>query len=294
MKRIFLFLVTNIAIMLVITIIINIFGLGQVLDAQGVDLDLTSLLMLSAVVGGTGSFISLAMSKSMAKHSTGAYVITQPQNEQEQWLINTVSRQAQAAGIGMPEVAIYDSPDINAFATGMLRNDSLVAVSTGLLRGMTRDEAEAVLAHEVSHVANGDMVTLALIQGVVNTFVMFLSRVIGHLVDKIVFKTERGQGPAFYVTMIVAELVLGVLASIIVMWFSRQREFRADAGGATLAGRQNMIAALERLMQAHTPPLPEKMAAFGISGGGGGGLKRLFMTHPPLEERIAALRQATG
>jgi heat shock protein HtpX len=201
-----------------------------------------------------------------------------------------VARQAQAAGIKMPEVAIWDSPEVNAFATGMNKNAALVAVSTGLLRGMTKAEAEAVMAHEISHVANGDMVTLALIQGVVNTFVMFFSRVIGHLVDKIVFKTERGQGPAFYVTMIVAELVLGVLASIIVMWFSRQREFRADAGGATLAGRQNMIAALERLMQAHTPPLPEKMAAFGISGGGGGGLKRLFMTHPPLEERIAALK----
>ena len=291
MKRIFLFLVTNIAIMLVITIIINIFGLGQVLDAQGVDLDLTSLLMLSAVVGGTGSFISLAMSKSMAKYSTGAYVITQPQNEQEQWLINTVSRQAQAAGIGMPEVAIYDSPDINAFATGMLRNDSLVAVSTGLLRGMTRDEAEAVLAHEVSHVANGDMVTLALIQGVVNTFVFFLSRVVGHIIDRAVFKTERGHGPAYWVTTIIAQLVLGILASAIVMWFSRQREYRADAGAAYLEGKQKMISALERLQKSENQPhLPEQLEAFGISGGMATGLKRLFMSHPPLSERIEALR----
>ena len=291
MKRIFLFLVTNIAIMLVITIIINIFGLGQVLDAQGVDLDLTSLLMLSAVMGVTGSFISLAMSKSMAKHSTGAYVITHPQNEQEQWLINTVSRQAQAAGIGMPEVAIYDSPDINAFATGMLRNDSLVAVSTGLLRGMTRDEAEAVLAHEVSHIANGDMVTLALIQGVVNTFVFFLSRVVGHIIDRAVFKTERGHGPAYWVTTIIAQLVLGILASAIVMWFSRQREYRADAGAAYLEGKQKMISALERLQKsANQPHLPEQLEAFGISGGMATGLKRLFMSHPPLSERIEALR----
>ena len=189
----------------------------------------------------------------------------------------------------MPEVAVYDSPEVNAFATGMSKNSSLVAVSTGLLNSMTKEEAEAVLAHEVSHAANGDMVTMALIQGVVNTFVMFFSRVIGHLVDKVVFKTERGTGPAFYVTMIVAELVLGVLASMIVMWFSRQREFRADAGGASLAGRQNMVNALKRLGNLHPAPLPEKMAAFGIAGGVGGGLKRLFMTHPPIEERIAAL-----
>jgi heat shock protein HtpX len=231
------------------------------------------------------------MSKSMAKHSTGAYVITQPQNEQEQWLINTVSRQAQAAGIGMPEVAIYDSPDINAFATGMLRNDSLVAVSTGLLRGMTRDEAEAVLAHEVSHIANGDMVTLALIQGVVNTFVFFLSRVVGHIIDRAVFKTERGHGPAYWVTTIIAQLVLGILASAIVMWFSRQREYRADAGAAYLEGKQKMISALERLQKsANQPHLPEQLEAFGISGGMATGLKRLFMSHPPLSERIEALR----
>jgi heat shock protein HtpX len=217
-------------------------------------------------------------------------VIEQPRTQTEIWLVETVRRQAQMANIGMPEVAIYDAPEVNAFATGMSKNNALVAVSTGLLASMTKDEAEAVLAHEVSHVANGDMVTLALIQGVVNTFVIFLSRVIGHLVDRVVFKTERGHGPAFWVTAIIAELILGILASIIVMWFSRQREFRADAGGANLAGRQKMIAALERLAAGRTAPLPDQMAAFGIAGGLGSGIKRLFMTHPPLEERIAALK----
>ena len=219
------------------------------------------------------------------------YVIEQPRNEQEQWLVNTVARQAKEAGIGMPEVAIYDSPDINAFATGMMRDSSLVAVSTGLLHGMTRDEAEAVLAHEVSHVANGDMVTLALIQGVINTFVFFLSRVIGHIIDRAVFKTERGHGPAYWITTVVAQLVLGILASAIVMWFSRQREYRADAGAAYLEGKQKMIRALERLQKSiNEPHLPEQLEAFGISGGMGTGLKRLFMSHPPLDERIAALR----
>jgi heat shock protein HtpX len=290
MKRIALFLITNLAIMLVLGVVISVFGLGNVLDAQGVGLDLGSLLVLSAVVGMTGSIISLAMSKFMAKKSTGAYVITSPRNETEQWLFATVERQAQAAGIRMPEVAIYDSPDMNAFATGMFRNDALVAVSTGLLRGMSRDEVEAVLAHEVSHVANGDMITLALIQGVVNTFVFFLSRVIGHIVDRVVFKTERGHGPAYWITAIVAQVVLGILASAIVMWFSRQREYRADAGGADLAGRQKMINALKRLQQSvNQPHLPEQLEAFGISGGMGSGFKRLFMSHPPLEERIALL-----
>jgi len=293
MKRIFLFLATNIAIMLVITIMIHIFGLGQILDEQGVDIDLTSLLMLSAVVGMTGSIISLALSKSMAKHTTGAYVIEQPRNEQEQWLFNVVQRQANAAGISMPEVAIYDAPDINAFATGMFRNDSLVAVSTGLLQGMTRDEAEAVLAHEVSHVANGDMVTLALIQGVINTFVFFLSRVIGHIIDRAIFKTERGHGPAYWFTTIIAQLVLGILASAIVMWFSRHREYRADAGAASLEGRQKMISALERLQKSvNQPHLPEQLEAFGISGGMADGLKSLFMSHPPLADRIEALLRA--
>lgn len=291
MKRIFLFLVTNIAIMLVLGIIISVFGLGNVLDEQGIGLDLGALLVLSAVIGMTGSFISLAMSKFMAKQSTGAQVIESPRNEVEQWLFITVQKQAQAAGIGMPEVAIYDSPDMNAFATGMFRDSALVAVSTGLLRGMKREEVEAVLAHEVSHVANGDMVTLALIQGVVNTFVFFLSRVIGHIVDRVVFKTERGHGPAYWVTAIIAQVVLGILASAIVMWFSRQREYRADAGGAALAGKASMIAALERLQKSvDQPHLPEQLEAFGISGGMGSGIKRLFMSHPPLSERIEVLK----
>ena len=288
MKRVFLFLATNFAIVLVLSVTMCLLGVEPYLNAQG--LNLGSLLIFAAVMGMGGSFISLAISKWTAKRSVGAEVIETPRNEGERWLVETVRRQAQQAGIGMPEVAIYQSPEVNAFATGMNKNNALVAVSTGLLQSMTREEAEAVLGHEVSHVANGDMVTLALIQGVVNTFVMFLSRVIGYLVDKIVFKTERGQGPAFFVTMIVAEMVLGILASIIVMWFSRQREFRADRGGANLAGRQKMINALQRLQQAHPEPLPEKMAAFGISGHNGGGLKRLFMTHPPLEERIAVLK----
>ena len=288
MKRVFLFLATNFAIVLVLSVTMRLLGVEPSLNAQG--LNLGSLLIFAAVMGMGGSFISLAISKWTAKRSVGAEVIETPRNEGERWLVETVRRQAQQAGIGMPEVAIYQSPEVNAFATGMNKNNALVAVSTGLLQSMTREEAEAVLGHEVSHVANGDMVTLALIQGVVNTFVMFLSRVIGYLVDKIVFKTERGQGPAFFVTMIVAEMVLGILASIIVMWFSRQREFRADRGGANLAGRQKMINALQRLQQAHPEPLPEKMAAFGISGHNGGGLKRLFMTHPPLEERIAVLK----
>jgi heat shock protein HtpX len=291
MKRIFLFLATNLAIIFVLSISLRLLGFEGFLDQQGIDLNLNSLLLFAAVFGFGGSFLSLAISKWTAKRFTGARVIEQARTSQEQWLVNTVQRQAQAAGIGMPEVAIYDAADVNAFATGMSRNNALVAVSSGLLHAMTQDEAEAVLAHEVSHVANGDMVTLALIQGVVNTFVIFLSRVIGHLVDRVVFKTERGHGPAFWITAIVAELVLGVLASIIVMWFSRQREFRADAGGARLAGSQKMIAALERLRQSSKQPhLPDQLAAFGISGGIGSGLRRLFMSHPPLEERIAMLR----
>jgi len=290
MKRVFLFLATNLAIIVVLSITLRLLGFERILDEQGVGLDLNSLLVFAAVFGFGGALISLAISKWTAKRLTGAQVIEQPRNATEIWLIETVRRQAKQAGIGMPEVAIYDAPEVNAFATGASRNKALVAVSTGLLQSMTREEAEAVLAHEVSHVANGDMVTLALIQGVVNTFVIFLSRVIGHLVDRVVFKTERGHGPAFWVTVVIAELVLGILASIIVMWFSRQREFRADRGGANLAGREKMIAALERLAAGRTAPLPDQMAAFGIAGGLGGGIKRLFMTHPPLEERIAALK----
>jgi heat shock protein HtpX len=290
MKRVFLFLTTNLAIIVVLSITLRLFGVERILDQQGVGLDLNALLIFAAVFGFGGSFISLAISKWTAKRFTGAQVIEQARTSQEQWLVSTVKRQAQSAGIGMPEVAIYDSPDVNAFATGMSRNKALVAVSTGLLNRMNQDEAEAVLGHEISHVANGDMVTLALIQGVVNTFVIFLSRIIGHLVDRVVFKTERGHGPAFWIATIVAELVLGILASIIVMWFSRYREFRADAGGASLAGRQKMIAALRRLQSTVAQPhLPDQLAAFGISGGIGSGIKRLFMSHPPLEERIAAL-----
>jgi heat shock protein HtpX len=288
MKRTLYFLATNLAIVLVLSVTMRILGVEPYLNAQG--LNLGNLLTFAAIMGFGGAFISLAISKWTAKRMSGAVVIEQPRTQSEIWLVDTVRRQAQAVGIKMPEVAVFDSPEVNAFATGMTRNSSLVAVSSGLLNTMRKNEAEAVLAHEVSHIANGDMVTLALIQGVVNTFVMFLSRVIGYVVDKVVFKTERGTGPAFFVTMIIAELVLGVLASIIVMWFSRQREFRADRGGASLAGRQNMIAALERLNSLHPAPLPDKMAAFGISGGGASGIKRLFMTHPPLEERIAALK----
>jgi heat shock protein HtpX len=290
MKRIVLFLATNLAIVLVLSISMRLLGVEPYLNAQG--LNLSSLLVFAAVMGFGGAFISLAISKWMAKKSVGAQVITAPRTPTEQWLVQTVARQAEAAGIKMPEVAIWESPDVNAFATGMSKNSALIAVSTGLLQQMTREEAEAVLGHEMAHVANGDMVTLALIQGVVNTFVLFLSRVIGHTVDRVIFRTEEGHGPAFWVTVIIADLVLGILASIIVMWFSRQREFRADTGGARLAGRGAMIAALERLASLHPQPLPDKMAAFGIAGGGAGGIKRLFMTHPPLADRIAALRGA--
>lgn len=289
MKRIILFLATNLAIVVVLSITLRLFGFEKILDAQGVGLDINSLLLFASVFGFGGSLMSLALSKWTAKRFTGAQVIEMPRNAQEHWLVTTVQRQAKIAGIGMPEVAIYDAPDVNAFATGMSRNDALVAVSTGLLNTMSQDEAEAVLAHEVSHIANGDMVTLALIQGVVNTFVIFLSRVIGHTIDRVVFKTEEGHGPAFWVTTIIAEIVLGVLASIIVMWFSRQREFRADAGGASLAGKNKMIAALRRLQLTHEHAhLPDQLAAFGISGGSSG-LMSLFLSHPPLEERIAAL-----
>jgi heat shock protein HtpX len=292
MKRIFLLVATNVAILLVLSVTLRVFGVDRILDEQGAGLDLNALLIFSAVLGFSGSLISLAMSKFIAKRMMGVRVIEQPRDANEAWLVETVRRQAAAAGIGMPEVGIFDAPDMNAFATGPRKNNALVAVSTGLLRGMSRQEAEAVLGHEVSHVANGDMVTLTLIQGVVNTFVIFLSRVIGYVIDRVVFKTERGHGPAFLVTVIVAQLVLGILASMIVMWFSRQREFRADAGGAKLEGRDSMIGALERLRQQHPQPLPDQMAAFGISGTLGQGLKRLLMTHPPLEERIAALRAA--
>ncbi len=292
MKRVLLFLATNIAVLIVLSVsaslIMNFLGVREVPGG----LNLEALLIFASVIGFGGAFISLAMSKWMAKRATGAVVIERPRNADEQWLVDTVRRQAKQAGIGMPEVAIYDAPDINAFATGMKRNAALVAVSSGLLRAMDRNEAEAVLGHEITHVANGDMVTLTLIQGVVNTFVIVLSRVIGYVVDRLILKNDREElGMGFFVTSLVAQIVLGILASMIVMWFSRNREFRADAGGARLAGREKMIAALQALKRAHEPPaLPDQVAAFGISGGVGGGLKRLFMSHPPLDERIAALQ----
>jgi len=287
MKRIIYFLITNMAIVLVLSVTMRLLGVEPYLNASG--LDLSNLLAFAAIMGFGGAFISLAISKWSAKRMSGAVVIEEPHTPTEIWLMKTVRAQADAVGINMPEVAIFNSAEVNAFATGMTKNSSLVAVSSGLLNAMTKDEAEAVLAHEVSHIANGDMVTLTLIQGVVNTFVMFLSRVIGYMVDKVIFKTERGTGPAFFVTMIIAELVLGLLASMIVMWFSRQREFRADAGAAKLSSRSKMIAALERLQAQHEPSaLPKQMAAFGISGGGG--FSKLFASHPSLDDRIAALR----
>ena len=290
MSRILLFLATNFAVMALIGVVFQLLGIQGMLQSNGVDLNLQAVMVMSLIVGFSGSIISLFMSKSMAKRSMGVRVIEQPANNAERWLVETVYRQADKAGIGRPEVGIFDSPQPNAFATGANKNAALVAVSTGLLNAMTQDEVEAVLGHEVSHVANGDMVTMALIQGVVNTFVMFLSTVIGHIVDRVVFKTERGHGPAYYITSIIAQLVLSVLATMIVMWFSRQREFRADRGGAELAGRQKMIASLRRLQQAHaTEDLPDQMAAFGIAGGVGEGIKALFLSHPPLEQRIAAL-----
>jgi heat shock protein HtpX len=290
MMRIVLFLATNAAVLVLISVVFQLLGIEGLLQQNGVDLDLQALLVMSAVIGFGGSFISLAMSKWMAKHSMGVHVIEQPSSQAERWLLETVQRQAREAGIGMPEVGIFDSPEPNAFATGISRNDSLVAVSTGLLHNMRAEEVEAVLGHEMTHVSNGDMVTMGLLQGVVNTFVIFISRVVGHVVDRVVFKTERGHGPAFFITSIVAQILLSILASMIVMWFSRWREFRADAGGAQLAGRGKMIAALRRLQAVHEPhDLPDQLAAFGISGGMGEGMKKLFLSHPPLEERIAAL-----
>ncbi|MGH8129955.1 MAG: protease HtpX [Steroidobacteraceae bacterium] len=290
MKRILLFLLTNFAILIVASVTLRLLGVEPWLDQQGINF--SSLLIFGAVLGFGGAFLSLAISKWTAKRMMGVRVIGQPSNEPETWLLETVRRLAGQAGIGMPEVGYFESPAPNAFATGARRDKALVAVSTGLLQRMSRQEVEAVLGHEVSHVANGDMVTLTLIQGVVNTFVFVASRLIGNVVDKVVFRNEQGHGPAFWITTIIAELVLAFLATMIVMWFSRQREFRADGGGARLAGRQNMIAALETLGRGHGAPLPDKMAAFGISSGVGQGLKRLFMSHPPIEERIAALQAA--
>lgn len=282
-NRVFLFLATNLAVLALVSIVMSVLGVNP--NQFG------GLLIMAALFGFGGSIVSLLLSKWMAKRSTGAHVIEQPRNEAEQWLLSTVRRQAEAAGIGMPEVAIYDAPEINAFATGANRNNALVAVSTGLLRAMNRDEAEAVLAHEVSHVANGDMVTMALLQGVLNTFVIVLARVVGRVVDGAISGSRDGDAPGFgyYIIVFVLEMVFGLFASMIAMWFSRHREFRADAGGASLAGRHKMIAALERLAQTHgASTLPKQVAAFGISGGMSG----LLRSHPPLEDRIAALRRA--
>ncbi|CAM8395845.1 HtpX Zn-dependent protease with chaperone function [Candidatus Methylopumilus universalis] len=293
MKRIFYFLVTNLAIVLVLSVTMRLLGVEPFLNANG--LNLNSLLIFAAVMGFGGAFISLAISKWSAKRMSGAVTIENPKTLDEIWLVNIVKKQSQAVGIQMPEVAIFNSPVVNAFATGMSRNSSLVAVSSGLLEMMTKDEAEAVIGHEISHIANGDMVTLTLIQGVVNTFVLFFSRVIGYTVDKVVFKTRQGTGPAFFITMIISELLLGVLASIVVMWFSRQREYRADIGGGQLAGNQKMIAALQRLKsQYESSALPKSIAALGISGEQGMGLKELFSTHPSLDDRIARLQQNTN
>lgn len=289
MLRIFLFLATNVAIMVVISIVFSVLGISGTLAANGVDLNLNALLIMSAVIGMSGSLISLAISKWSAKRGMGVHVIEHPQNETERWLVGIVQRQAQRAGISMPEVGIFQTPDANAFATGMSRNNALVAVSTGLLQAMSPDEVEAVVGHEISHVANGDMVTMALMQGVVNTFVYFFASIIGHVVDRVIFKTEQGHGMGYYIVQIIAQIALSFLASILVMWFSRYREFKADAGGAKLAGKEKMIAALRALQRAHEPQeLPGQFAAFAINGGG---VKKLFMSHPPLEERIAALQK---
>ncbi|MCI0654404.1 MAG: protease HtpX [Methylococcaceae bacterium] len=291
--RILLFLMTNLAILVVVSLLFRLLGINGILDQQGVNLDLNSLLMMSALIGMTGSVISLMMSKFMAKRAMGVQIIGKPSNASEQWIVQTVQRQARDAGIGMPEIGIFDSPDSNAFATGMNKNAALVAVSTGLLRNMDSDEVEAVIGHEITHVANGDMVTLALIQGVVNTFVYFFASVIGFVVDRVILRNERGVGLGYHITQIVAQICLSFLATAIVMWFSRQREFRADAGGAALAGRQKMISALRTLQRAHEPQaLPGEFAAFGINSGVAEGLRKIFMSHPPLEERIAALQQS--
>lgn len=292
MLRLLLFFGTNIAVLLVISIVFRVFGLEEMLTQSGSGINLGALLIFSAAFGMIGSFISLAMSKWIALRSTGARVIKEPANDTERWLLQTVKRQAQAAGIGMPDVAIYQAAEMNAFATGMKRNSALVAVSTGLLQGMRSNEVEAVLAHEVSHVANGDMVTMALLQGVLNTFVIFFSRVVGMLVDRLIFRNERGYGIGFWISSIVAQVVFGMLASMIAMWFSRYREFRADAGAARLNGRESMISALSTLGRTYgQSSLPESVEAFGISGRFGAGMKKLFMSHPPIEERIQALRQ---
>jgi len=289
MMRILLFLATNVAVLIVISVVFRLLGLDSLLLETG-GIDMGALLIMAAIIGFSGSLISLFLSKTLAKHGMGVHVIEQPSNRLEHWLMETVARQAEQAGIGMPEVGIFDSPEPNAFATGWNRNEALVAVSTGLLHHMREDEVEAVIGHEISHVANGDMVTLALIQGVVNTFVVFLSRIVGHVVDRVILKNEQGYGVGYFVASIVAELMLSVLATMIVMWFSRYREYRADAGGASLTSRRQMAAALRALQRVHEPQdLPSgEFAAFGVSGRIGEGFMALFRSHPPLEKRIAA------
>src|SRR6185437_7442235 len=287
MKRIILFVATNLAVVLVLSVVLRLFGLDRALASQGIAYG--QLLVFSLVVGFTGAIISLLMSKSIAKWTTGARVIDTPQNEAETWLLGTVQKLATQVGIQMPEVGIYEGP-ANAFATGAFKNSAFVAVSTGLLQSMNHEEVEAVLGHEISHVANGDMVTLTLIQGVVNTFVIFLSRIVGSIVDRAVFRTERGTGPGYFITVMVCQIVFGILASMIVAWFSRWREFRADAGSARLLGPQPMIHALQRLGGIEAGGLPQAMNAFGIAGSGG--FMALFASHPPIEQRIAALQSA--
>jgi len=289
--RILLFLATNIAVLVLVSIVFNLLGLQGILSANGVDLNLSSLLVFCALFGFFGSFVSLLLSKFMAKRGTGTYIIETPRNREEQWLLDTVKSLSEEAGIGMPEVGVFPSDAANAFATGWNRNDALVAVSTGLMRRFEEREVRAVLAHEIGHVANGDMITLTLIQGVVNTFVMFFARIIGHTVDRVVFKTERGYGFGYYIVTIIAEIILGILASMIVMWFSRHREYRADAAGAQMAGSGNMIAALQRLKVEQGLPddLPGELTAFGIRAGGRSGLAALFSSHPSLDDRILAL-----
>jgi len=292
--RIVLFLATNLAVILLASVTFRVLGLEEFMYHQGIGINLTGMLVFAAVFGMGGSFFSLLISKWMAKKSVGAHVIDQPGTQSERWLIDTVKELAQNAGIGMPEVAVFDSPQPNAFATGASKNNALVAVSTGLLQNMRPEEVRAVLGHEIGHVANGDMVTLTLIQGVMNTFVIFFARIIGSIVDRTVFRNENGHGMGFFITSMIAQVVLGIGASIIVMWFSRHREFRADAAGANLAGRNNMIAALERLKPAAQMPetMPDTLVAFGISNGVRSGLSALFASHPPLDARIAALRAA--
>jgi len=293
LRRVGLFVATNLAVLMVLGVVMNL--LEPWLIAQGIDVNQATIFVFALIFGMGGAVISLLLSKRMAMMSTGARIIERPRNQVEQWLLATVQAQAREAGIGMPDVAIYDSPQPNAFATGASRNNALVAVSSGLLDRMRPNEVEAVLAHEVSHVANGDMITMTLLQGVLNTFVLLLSRVLGQIIDRAVFRSERGYGPGYFISVMVLQLLLGVLASILVMAFSRWREFRADAGGARLAGRVNMVAALQRLGQSSQPSeLPESVEAFGIRGRVGSGLRRLLMSHPPLEERIRALNGAKG